>query len=153
MLAIPADINWGFVLPQMRSLVMPRRMGWRDHIATGLILLAQKVVGYASEEDFARAARSIHFTERDVGSNRVPGAEAPVFGGFDFYFGKTSGAIAKAATNGTLTIWDSSTDATAVAATSSTLSNIYNPFADVGATKFALVIQLPWTLMLCAAEC
>ncbi len=156
MLAIPSDINWQTFLPGLQlpgSVVLPRSMTWREHIAAGLILLAQKLVGFANEEDFSRVAAATRRSETDVGTNRVPRGESPIFAGFDFYFGKTSGAIAKGATNGTVTIWDSATDATAVAATSATLTSVYNPFASVADVKFVLVIQLPWAFCLAAAEC
>jgi len=153
MLTIPSDLDLQWFLPQLRSLAMPRRMSWREHISAGLILLSQKIVGFADEESFARVARAVRRSETDVGDGRMQRGQAAVSSGFDFFIGKTSGAIAKGSTTGTVTIWDSATDATAIAATTATLTSVYNPFAAVANAKFVIVIQLPFTYALIAAEC
>ncbi len=115
--------------------------------------MGNTIVGFDSVESLQRVVGWARAGALDGSPNRVPRAEGAIHVGFDFFIGKTSGAIAKGATNGTVTIWDSATDASAVAASSSTLTNVWNPFADVGATKYVLVIQLPFAYMLCAAEC
>jgi hypothetical protein len=141
------DAGW------FEAMVLPRPLTWRERIAGWLILMAQRLVGFDSDEAFDRCRQTIIRSERDVGTNRVPRGEGPTGGDFDFYIGKTSGAISKGSTSGTVTIWDSSTNAAGLAASSSTLTNVYNPFADVADVKWVLVIQMPWAVMLCAAEC
>lgn len=151
MLALPTDVNLRWFMPG-RPLVIQRR-SWREWLAHGLNVLAAKLVGFDSEEAFGRARAAILRSENDVGSNRVPRGNTPVFLPTAFIIGKTSGAIAKGATNGSVTIWDSTTNAAGLAASSTTLTSVYNPFADVATTKFVLVIQMGWGYMLCAAEC
>jgi len=146
MLAIPSDLDFRWFGAWQRP------MTWREHLATGLIMLAKKLVGFDSEASFARAVAAIRRSETDVGTNRIPreGNTIPI--STQFFIGKSSGAIAKGATTGSVIVWDGAT-AGALAATSVTLSNVYCPWAAVADAKWVMVLQYQGFYVLIAAEC
>lgn len=142
------DLSWAEAVLSLR-----RPLTLRERIGGWFMALATKIIGYDSEAAFERVRQATLRSEQDVGTNRVPRESSPRMMPLNFYIGKTSGSIAKGSGSGTVTIWDSTSDAAALAASSQTLTNVYNPFASIGATKWVLVIQMPWAYLVCAAEC